>query len=209
MEFRGWPPEAWSWFDDLEANNSKAWFHANRATYDDAVRGPMEDLIDDVMEEFGELRVSRPNRDTRFAKDKTPYKLDIYAMNRRPDGSGFYVRFGRDGLSVGGGLYAPERARLAQVREAIADDQTGSELERIVADLGASGLTLMRAGALKTAPKGYSVDHPRIDLLRLPHIAGVTEFRRAAWMSTPKAEDRIVGVWRLMAPLLDWLAATA
>ena len=208
MEFRGWPEEALGWFDELEANNSKAWFHANRATYDESVRGPLEALVDDVMEEFGELRVARPNRDTRFSKDKTPYKLDIYAMNRRPDGSGFYVRFGRDGLSVGGGLYAPERARLAQVREAIADDATGSDLQRVVAGLEASGLELMRAGALKTAPKGYPVDHPRIELLRLPHIAAVTEFRSARWMHTPKAEDRIVGVWRSLALLLDWLAAT-
>ncbi len=209
MEFRGWPTEALGWFDDLEANNTKAWFHANRATYDDAVRRPLEDLVDDVMEEFGELRVSRPNRDTRFSKDKTPYKLDIYAMNRRPDGSGYYVRFGRDGLSVGGGLYAPERSRLAQVREAIDDDEKGAELERVVAALEPAGIELMRAGALKTAPKGYPVDHPRIELLRLPHIAGVTQFRPAAWLHTPKAEGRIVGAWRALAPLMDWLASTA
>ena len=67
----------------------------------------------------------------------------------------------------------------------------------------------MRAGALKTAPKGYPVDHPRIELLRLPHIAGVTQFRPAAWIHTPKAEGRIVGVWRSLAPLMDWLASTA
>jgi uncharacterized protein (DUF2461 family) len=75
MEFTGWPAEALRWFDDLEANNTKAWFHANRAGYDDAVRGPLEALVDDVMKEFGELRVSRPNRDTRFSRDKTPYRL--------------------------------------------------------------------------------------------------------------------------------------
>jgi uncharacterized protein (TIGR02453 family) len=208
MEFNGWPPEASTWFEELAANNTKAWFHANRATYDEAVRGPLEALVDDVMEEFGELRVSRPNRDTRFSKDKTPYKPDIYAMNRRPDGSGYYVRYGRDGLSVGGGLYAPERARLAQVRDAIDDDEKGAELVRVIAGLEASGMALMRAGALKTAPKGYAVDHPRIELLRLPHLAAVTEFRPAKWMQTPKAEDRIVGVWRAMAPLLDWLGST-
>ena len=147
MEFRGWPREALDWFDGLAADNSRAWFHANRALYDDAVRRPFEDLIDDVTEEFGELRVSRPNRDTRFSKDKTPYKTEVYAMSRRPDGAGWYVRLGRDGLSVGGGLYAPERARLAQVREAIADERTGPELQRIVAGLEANGISLLREGA--------------------------------------------------------------
>ena len=161
MEFRGWPTEALGWFDDLEANNSKAWFHANRATYDEAVRRPLEDLVDDVMEEFGELRVSRPNRDTRFSKDKTPYKLDIYAMNRRPDGSGYYVRFGRDGLSVGGGLYAPERARLAKVREAIDDDEKGADLERVIASLEPAGVELMRAGALEDRAEGLLRRPPR------------------------------------------------
>ena len=56
VEFTGWPPAALAWFDGLAAENTKVWFHANRPTYDEAVRRPFEDLIDDVMEEFGELR---------------------------------------------------------------------------------------------------------------------------------------------------------
>lgn len=209
VEFTGWPPAALAWFDGLAADNTKDWFHANRPTYDDAVRRPFEDLIDDVMEEFGELRVSRPNRDTRFSKDKTPYKTDVYAMSRRPDGAGWYVRLGRDGLSVGGGLYAPERARLARVREAIADDRTGPQLERVVADLEAAGLSMLREGALKTAPKGYPVDHPRIQLLRLPHIAAARSFPVRRWLHTSEAEARITEVWRTLLPLMGWLEATA
>lgn len=208
MEFRGWPTEALRWFDDLAADNSKAWFHANRATYDEAVRGPMEDLIDDLTSEFGEAAVSRPNRDIRFSKDKTPYKLEIYARTRRPDGSGCYVRLSREGLFAGGGLYAPDRDRLARVRAAIDDDRTGPELLSILDDLRGAGLRVLEGG-LKTAPRGYPVDHPRIDLLRLQHIAAGTEFGLRKWLHAPAAETHIVEVWRGCALLLDWLAATA
>ena len=209
MEFRGWPPQALDWFDGLAADNSKAWFHANRRVYDEAVRGPMEDLVDDLTPEFGEMRVSRPNRDIRFSKDKAPYKLEIYARTRRPDGSGHYVRLSREGLFVGAGLYMPDRDRLARVRAAIADDTSGGELEVILAALGAAGLALLTDGGLKTAPRGYSADHPRIDLLRLPHLAAGTEFAPRKWLHTPAAEGRIVAALRGLDPLLDWLAATA
>ena len=208
MEFRGWPPAALTWFDELEADNTKAWFHAHRETYDEAVRGPMEDLVDDLTPEFGEMVVSRPNRDIRFSKDKAPYKLEIYARTRRPDGTGLYVRLSRAGLFAGGGLYMPDRDRLARVRAAIADDRTGAELERVVAGLRADGLELLSDGGLKTAPKGYTVDHPRIELLRLPHLAAGAELPIRKWLHTPAAETRLVTVLRATSPLLDWLART-
>ena len=64
-------------------------------------------------------------------------------------------------------------------------------------------------GALKTAPRGYPVDHPRIGLLRLPHLAASTSFPVRRWLHTPEAEARITGVWRSLQPLMGWLAQTA
>ena len=140
MEFRGWPPEALDWFDGLAADNSKAWFHANRPVYDEAVRSPMEDLVDDLTPEFGEMRVSRPNRDIRFSKDKTPYKLEIYARTRRPDGIGpLRAPQPRGTLRRGGAVHAgprpagarPGRDRRRHVRGRARGDPRRTERRRL------------------------------------------------------------------------------
>lgn len=204
--FRGWPPAALEWFRGLEADNSRAWFQANRRTYDEAVRQPLESLLAEVEAEFGEGKVFRPNRDTRFSKDKTPYKTQLAALLAVEGGGGWYVQLSKEGLLVGGGLYHPERERLARIRAAIDDDRTGTELEQIVANLRAAGLQLLEEGSLRTAPRGYPADHPRIELLRLVNVAAARPEPVRAWLHTPKAKDRIVAPWRTVTPLIDWLA---
>ncbi len=207
--FTGWPEVALEWFDELEANNNRAWFQAHRHIYDEAVRGPLESLLAELDDEFGEGKVSRPNRDIRFSADKSPYKLQIYATVPHEGGGGWYVQLRRDGLFAGGGLYDPERTRLAAVRSAIADDHAGSELEAIVTRLESDGLELMLDGALKTAPRGYATDHPRIELLRLPHLAAGVSNPPRKWLHTRRAKDRVVQAWRAVTPLLDWVTANA
>jgi uncharacterized protein (DUF2461 family) len=79
MTFRGWPEEALEFYVGLEADNSKAYFQANKATYDECVKAPFLALSDEIEREFGPLRVFRPNRDIRFSKDKTLYKTTAAA----------------------------------------------------------------------------------------------------------------------------------
>src|SRR5262245_27923437 len=69
MAFSGWPKTAFTFYEGLEADNSRAYWHANKATYDNDVKAPFAELSAQVEKEFGPLRVFRPNRDTRFAKD--------------------------------------------------------------------------------------------------------------------------------------------
>lgn len=205
--FSGWPPEALGWFRELEANNNREWFHAHRPAYDEAVRGPLESLLAEVSDEFGDAKVSRPNRDTRFSPDKTPYKNRIYAVvGRAAGGGGWYVQLREEGLFAGGGLYAPDSKTVARVRAAIADDSTGPELEEVVAVMSNAGLRLFDEGALRTAPRGYPADHPRIELLRLKMYAAGTDHAAGPWLHTLEAKGRIVEAWRAVTPLLDWLA---
>jgi len=207
--FTGWPPAALEWFRGIEADNSRAWFHANRTIYDEAVRQPLESLLAEVADEFGEAKVFRPNRDTRFSADKSPYKTQAAATVGRADGSSWYVQLGKDGLFVGGGLYHPERERLARIRAAIADDRAGAELERIIDQLRTAKLELLADESLRTAPRGYPVDHPRIGLLRLVHLAAGRSDPPRRWLHTSAAKDRVVDAWRSVTPLLDWLATRA
>src|SRR5262249_28106417 len=83
--FAGFPREARDWFRGITATNSRDWFQANRPTYDRCVRQPLESLLAEL-ERYGEGKVFRPNRDTRFAKDKSPYKTNAAAVIPRPGG---------------------------------------------------------------------------------------------------------------------------
>ena len=208
QQFTGWPPEALEWFRQLEHNNNREWFQANKKTYDEAVRGPLEALLEEVREEFGDAKVFRPNRDIRFSADKSPYKTAIYALLYHP-GGGWYVSLNKEGIFTGGGLYGADRQHLAAVREAIADQESGGKLERIVEQMEKAGLELMTEGALKTAPRGYPADHPRIGLLRLPHLAGGIRLEEGPWLHTAEAKSRVLDGWRAVTPLLDWLSEAA
>src|SRR6266536_95846 len=96
--FAGWPPEALAWFEGLEADNTRAWFQANRAAYERSVRAPLEALVAELQPSFGEVKVFRPNRDVRFSADKSPYKTQASAVV-----GGYYVQLSANGLLAGAG----------------------------------------------------------------------------------------------------------
>jgi uncharacterized protein (TIGR02453 family) len=205
--FRGWPPGALVWLAGIQAHNTREWFQANRDVYDEAVREPFRALLEEVADDFGEGKMFRPHRDTRFSADKRPYKTVAAAFVTRADGTGgYYVQLGRDGLLVGGGLYAPARDQLARARAAIAVERSGARLEAIVRRLATAGMGLMQEGALTSAPKGYPSDHRRVGLLRLVHYAAMRREPPRKWLHTRGAKTRIVSTWRAAEPLLEWLA---
>ena len=206
LPFRGWPPEAVEFFEQLETDNSKAFWTANRETYDAAVRGPMDALGVEVEGEFGPLHVFRPYRDVRFSKDKTPYKTAIGAVTEGEGGEVFYVQLSAEGIMAASGYHQMARDQLDRYYRAVDDDRSGPDLvERIEAaekarlDIGGA--------ALKTAPRGYPRDHPRIRLLRHKGVTAGRSWPPAKWMSTHAALDRVTGVWREVAPINEWLAA--
>jgi uncharacterized protein (TIGR02453 family) len=204
--FRGWPPATLAWFAGIEKHNDREWFQANRDTYEQAVRQPFLSLLAEVADEFGDGKLFRPHRDTRFSADKRPYKTAAAASITRGNGSGgYYVHLERDGLYVGAGLYAPARDQLARARAAIADPKSGAKLATIVGKLAKAGLPMMQDDALKTAPKGYQSDHPRAELLRLVHLAAIRSEPVRRWLHTRGAKDRIIAAWRASGPLLEWL----
>jgi uncharacterized protein (TIGR02453 family) len=201
MAFRGWPIEAVEFYEGLEADNSKVYWTEHRAVYDRRVKAPMEELLAELADEFGAGKLFRPYRDVRFSADKLPYKTNCAAMI----GSG-YVSFSADGLSVGSGLYMPDPAALARYRAAVDDKKSGAALARIVAALHEGGYDTMAHDVLKTAPRGYPTDHPRIELLRHKGIAMMKTWPVGAWLGTRQAKDRVVTTLRAGAPLREWLA---
>lgn len=202
MAFGGWPEEALDFYDGLEEDNSKAYWTAHKAIYDRAVLGPMTALTDELAEKFGgEVKIFRPHRDIRFSADKTPYKTAIGAVI----GTG-YVEFSAGGLSAGNGMYQLAPDQLGRFRQTIAEDLTGHELERLIAGIAGHGFTITARNALKTAPRGYSADHPRIELLRYKGLIAWQEWGVEPWLSTASAKERVAEFLTVTQPLADWLA---
>jgi uncharacterized protein (TIGR02453 family) len=202
MAFRGWPVEALEFFEALEAENTKANWLRNKATYETKVRAPMEELLAELQPEWGDGRIFRPYRDIRFSSDKSPYKTNIAAMI-----GGGYVQLTAEALGAGSGMWEMAPDQLERYREAVANERTGSRLAGIVADARVAGVDVQGHGVLKTAPKGYPKDHPRVELLRYKGIVTWKEWPAGAWLGTRKAKDRVVGFLEASKPLNAWLRA--
>src|SRR3954452_16119167 len=173
--FTGYPPSAFAWFGGLEADNSKTWFAAHRATYDADVRGALESMLEELADERGSGRAKlfRQHRDTRFSRDKSPYKTRTYGViTDRADGlASLYAELSSGGLFVGTGYYMLAADQLERFRAAVDREAPGQELERVLADVHAAGIETWGV-ALKTAPRGFPRDHPRAELLRHKSLIG-------------------------------------
>lgn len=206
MKFRGWPEAAFDFYARLELDNTKAFWQANRAIYDEAVREPFEALSDLVEGKHGRLRVFRPYRDVRFSKDKTPYKTAAGAVTESADGSIYYVQVSAEGLFVGSGYYHMASDQLQRWRAAIDDEKSGAAIVKVIAALRKTRFEIGAMDALKTAPRGYPRDHPRVELLRMKGLTAGKSFPVARWMHTGSAAPRIVEAWSHCAPMNEWLA---
>lgn len=204
MTFAGFPIAALDFYDDLELDNTKAFWEANKAVYLSAVAEPMKALTAELAEEFGEAKIFRPYRDVRFSHDKTPYKTQQGAYVRVAEGTGWYVAISAAGVVMGGGFYSGQTAQLARLRRGIDDDRRGGELQRIVTDLTQAGFTL-GGEELKTAPRGFSVDHPRIGLLRHKSLVlGLDYGHENTIIHRPELVDEVRAKWRSLQPLMAW-----
>lgn len=205
MRFTGFTEAALDFYEDLEVDNSKTFWDARKETYKTAVREPMTALVDELAKEFGEGKLFRPYRDVRFAKDKTPYKTHQGAFVSRGPATGYYVQIGAPGVRVAAGFYDATAERLKLIRRAIDDERHGAELENIIAKLQRGGWELTGT-TLKTAPRGWDVVHPRIDLLRHKTLIVRRDYGFDDVIYSPTLVEKVRGHWRETTPLLDWVS---
>ncbi len=192
--FLGFGPEAFWWFDGLERDNSREYFTRTRDLYEREVRGQLEELLLELG--GGDTKVFRQHRDLRFTQDKRPYKERTYGH-----AGPLFVQLSSRGLYVGTGYYRVEPDQLERFRAAVDDDESGPVLEAALAKA-----RLDVAGAsLKTAPRGYPRDHPRIELLRRKQLIVGRSLPAGGGIRRDPVLDLARGVRKGSAPILAWL----
>ena len=205
MAFTGIPLEALDFYARLETDNSKVFWEANKAVYRDDVKASVQALCDELGE-YGPFHLFRPYNDVRFAKNRPPYKTQQGAYAESEGGAGFYFHISREGLLAAAGYYAMMRDQLERFRDAVDSPNTGEEIAGIVAGLSKS-YQIGAIDELKTAPKGYPKDHPRIDLLRRKGLMMSIDFGAPKWLHTKQAAAKVRDVWRAAEPMNAWLDA--
>ena len=205
--FEGFSPEVHEWFRGLEADNSKAYFAAHRQFFEDEVRGQMEALLTELGERFGgEVKLFRQNRDIRFSADKSPYKTNTYGVLRATEiaAQGLYASISARGLVAGSGYHMMGRDQLDRYREAVAEDEHGTELSKLLGKVEKAGLEVW-GESLATAPRGYPKDHERIALLRRKSLSLGATTSAERGISRADGLRFVTRTWRAAAPVTGWL----
>ncbi|WZH51292.1 MAG: DUF2461 domain-containing protein [Nocardioides alkalitolerans] len=204
--FEGFGEAALDFYDDLELDNTRSFWLAHKEQYDAAVRAPMLALTAALEAEFGAAKVFRPYRDVRFRTDKTPYKTHQGAFVAVGPSCGFYVQVSAAGVRTGGGFYRAEADALARFRAYVADDATGPTLVDDVAAVERRGWTV-GGDTLRTAPRGFAKDHPRIALLRHRSLTfGRDHGFAPEVIGVPGFAERVRADWRELRPVVETLA---
>jgi uncharacterized protein (TIGR02453 family) len=203
-EFSGFPSQALDFYDDLEADNSRTFWEKHKGTYEYSVKRPMVALCAALGEEFGEAKIFRPFRDVRFAKDKTPYKTAQGAFIEVGPATGWYVEVSARGIRTGAGFYDASGPRIALIREAIDDDGRGNDLAQLIKKLEANGWVI-GGHVLKTAPRGYDLSHPRINLLRHKSLTIGHDYGFEPIIHTPELLEAVRDDWRTLRPFVEWV----
>jgi len=204
--FDGFGPKAIDWFIGLEQDNSKRYFEANRAIFNEHIREPMYAFMMEASTHFGgDVKMFRPYRDIRFSNDKSPYKTATYGVVR-PESSaaGLFAAISSKGFYAGTGYYQMAIDQLERFRTMVEDDSRGEQLKLIVAKAEENWLTI-EGDALKTAPKGYPRDHPRISLLRMKTLIAGSLLPAGDALHDRRAFDHAMATWRTAQPLTAWL----
>jgi uncharacterized protein (TIGR02453 family) len=221
-QFPGFSDEAIQFLLELQAEQSRAWFKAHQDDYLRLCRQPLELLIYELQERLAdtypqilsvEPHIFRIQRDTRFSKDKSPYKTNLAAnLAIRPPSEGedqhttpgMYLSFGLDGEYVAIGAWHMEPPLLQRYRARVDDAKAGTELQKIVTKLQQGGWSLGSMEELKRVPPPYPQDHPRAELLKRKGLAASIQPGEGI-SATPELVDWAEAKLREAAGMVNWL----
>jgi uncharacterized protein (TIGR02453 family) len=217
--FAGFPAEGMQFFRSLARNNRREWFQPRKQIYDEQLKAPMMELVTALNAEMMRFApnyvadepakaIYRLYRDTRFSKDKTPYKTHIAAIFPRRglvkhEGAGLYFSVSANEIEVAGGVYMPGPDALLAIRTHLAERH--EEFTRITETRKLRALMGdMHGEQLPRVPKGFPCDHPAANLLRYKQWLFYVMLDPAL-ATTPKLLAEIRKRFEAMMPFLDLL----
>lgn len=204
----------------LAENNKREWFEAHRQEYEDFVRTPALDFISDMSDEMPAISrhflaqpkkvggsLMRIYRDTRFSKDKTPYKTNVGIQFRHEVGKdihapGYYLHIEPGECFVGIGLWHPDAEALFKIREAIA--QNGDAWLAARDDSTFRKHFTLGGDSLANAPRGFAKDHPLVEDLRRKDFICLAPLS-AATVISKNLRTQVVERFRQAAPYMRFL----
>lgn len=223
MTDRYFTKQTFTFLAALTENNEREWFTANQQDYEDFVRTPALNFIRDMSDEMPAISrhflaqskkvggsLMRIYRDTRFSKDKTPYKTNIGIQFRHEVGKdihapGYYVHIAPDECFVGAGLWHPDADALLKIREGIAqnadawvkarDDKTFSKHFELVGD------------TLANAPRGFAKDHPLVEDLKRKDFIGLAPLTKTN-VTSGNFRSLVIERFKQAEPMMHFLCST-
>ncbi len=221
-DFPGFSKDLTKFLKGLEANNEKAWLDANRATYDAVYADAAKDFVAAMSVPLQKIApgiraepkvngsIMRINRDTRFSKDKTPYKTGMGLIfwdgpGKRMMHPGFYMWISPTEVALGAGLPEFQPKQLERYRKAAADPASGKALRDAVKKVQGKGDYTFAEPRYKRVPKGCDADHPNAEFLRRSGLFIGRRVKHPPELFTGKAVKWAVGEFTRMAPVQRWL----
>lgn len=209
-------PTTFQFLQDLKANNNREWFQENKARYDAAYANVIdfaEEVLDQMSEHdhlvpmTGKKSLFRIYRDVRFSKNKSPYKNHWGGRMKRATEElrgGYYYHIEPGGSFVAGGFWAPNKEDLKRIRDEFAAD--AEPIRAITADpVFVETFGQLKGDSVKTAPKGFSKEHPNIDLIRMKQFIVTREFSDEEVLQDNYAE-KVVETFQAMRPYFDYMS---
>jgi uncharacterized protein (TIGR02453 family) len=216
--FKGFDRTAPAFFAELGIEMNKAWFEANKQRYQDQWVAPMTELLGEVAKglRYGKLKLAAPKlfriyRDTRFSKDKAPYKTHIAGtipFAKELSGMPLYIHVGLEEEYVGAGSYFFEDNRLATWRKLVAADKTGKPLAALAGKLRKAGYLVGGHDDYKKVPKPFAADHPRAEFLKMRGLTAGFPAMPKGLLHKPALSEWLIEHGRAVSPLVTWLATS-
>ncbi|MCP4601319.1 MAG: DUF2461 domain-containing protein [Proteobacteria bacterium] len=224
IKFRGFPKECVQFLSDLEAHNDRQWFKRNKGEYEKFVLDPARSFVLAMGERLSKIApdihaeplvdksIFRIHRDTRFSKDKRPFKTHLAILfwegdAKKLESPGFYFHLDKDQLLIGGGLHTFTKDQLVTYRTWVDNEKRGTELEKTLAKSKKSFPANLEMDCYKRVPQGFPKDHPRAELLKQKGVVLGEQGKIPSAIHTGKVIEYIYRRFEKMLPLHKWLLA--
>lgn len=223
-QFTGFSPDASDFFGELQFNNNRTWFEANKRRYAEQIQSPAQAFVEALGARLQSLSpnirfdtrlngsgsIMRIYRDVRFSADKSPYKTNLgvtwwEGVGKKTEQPGYYFHLDVEGGWLAGGLYQFDKPTMQTYQRAVDAEASGARLQTIVSAIRSENGFRVGGEQYARVPRSYAADHPRADLLRHKGLIAGGPPVPDAILHSAELVDYCFAQCRVIQPLIGWL----